>query len=76
MNYAGMPMGMWALFQRSFTQKLVSVLGYTDAQAVAALVALAVIRMRRRKKSKQKLSGNTGSSSHRFPDSKRKTAFR
>ena len=33
MKYAGMPMGMWALFQRSFTQKLVSVLGYTDAEA-------------------------------------------
>ena len=33
MRYAGMPAGMWALFQRSFREKLVSVLGYDDEEA-------------------------------------------
>ena len=41
MRYAGMPLGMWALFRRSFRDKLVSVLGYsvTDAAVVTASAA-------------------------------------
>ena len=33
MKYTGMPMGMWALFHRSFREKLVSVLGYSQSAA-------------------------------------------
>ena len=33
MKYAGMPMGMWALFHRSFREKLVTVLGFDQAKA-------------------------------------------
>ena len=33
MKYAGMPLGMWLLFQRSFRGNLVSVLGLNDAEA-------------------------------------------
>ena len=33
MRYAGMPMGMWILFRRSFRGHLVSVLGLTEAEA-------------------------------------------
>ncbi len=28
MKYIGMPAGMWALFEKSFREKLVSVLGF------------------------------------------------
>ena len=34
MKYMGMPMGMWALFAKSFRQQLTAVFGY-DADAVA-----------------------------------------
>ena len=30
MKYAGMPMGMWALFAGSFQKQLTAVLGYND----------------------------------------------
>ena len=30
MRYAGMPMGMWALFKRSFRERLVSELGFSE----------------------------------------------
>ena len=33
MNYAGMPMGMWALFAGSFQKHLTNVLGYDEATA-------------------------------------------
>jgi hypothetical protein len=33
MKYAGMPAGMWALFKRSFRDKLVTVLGLSQAEA-------------------------------------------
>ncbi len=33
MKYVGMPMGMWALFKKSFRNKLVSVLGYSEKEA-------------------------------------------
>ncbi|MBR4473422.1 MAG: L-2-amino-thiazoline-4-carboxylic acid hydrolase [Oscillospiraceae bacterium] len=33
MKYAGMPMGMWALFHRSFREKLVSVCGFSQTAA-------------------------------------------
>lgn len=33
MKYIGMPMGMWALFVRSFSEKLVSVLGFSGDEA-------------------------------------------
>ena len=33
MKYIGMPMGMWMLFRRSFREKMVSVLGYSEAEA-------------------------------------------
>ena len=35
MKYAGMPMGMWVLFQRSFRKRLVSVLGFSEQEAAA-----------------------------------------
>lgn len=35
MNYAGMPMGMWALFHGSFTKQLTLSLGLTQQQAKA-----------------------------------------
>ena len=35
MKYAGMPMGMWALFHRSFTQQLTAVFGLSAQQAKA-----------------------------------------
>lgn len=33
MRYAGMPMGMWALYRRSFQKRLVSVLGFSENNA-------------------------------------------
>lgn len=33
MNYAGMPMGMWTLFHRSFCEEMVSMLGFGGAAA-------------------------------------------
>ena len=33
MKYAGMPVGMWLLYRRSFQKHLVSVLGYTEPDA-------------------------------------------
>ena len=33
MRYAGMPMGMWALYRRSFQKRLVSVLGLSENNA-------------------------------------------
>ena len=33
MKHAGMPMGMWILFRRSFRDKLVTVLGYDEKEA-------------------------------------------
>ncbi len=33
MKYAGMPMGMWILFRKSFRDHLASVLGFTKAEA-------------------------------------------
>ena len=33
MNYIGMPMGMWALFHRSFRDRMVSVIGTNEAEA-------------------------------------------
>ena len=33
MKYIGMPAGMWALFEKSFKEKLVSVLGYDEQTA-------------------------------------------
>jgi len=33
MKYIGMPAGMWALFEKSFEEKLVSVLGYNNSSA-------------------------------------------
>lgn len=33
MKYAGMPMGMWALYKKSFQNHLVSVLGFDKAEA-------------------------------------------
>ena len=37
MKYAGMPMGMWILFRRAFRNHLVSVLGFTEAEAARTL---------------------------------------
>ncbi|MBR6969849.1 MAG: L-2-amino-thiazoline-4-carboxylic acid hydrolase [Firmicutes bacterium] len=39
MRYAGMPAGMWALFRRSFRDKLVSVLGYSEKDAGRVMAA-------------------------------------
>ena len=33
MKYAGMPLGMWLLFKKSFRDNLVSVLGLSEAEA-------------------------------------------
>ncbi len=33
MKYIGLPKGMWILFHRSFREKMVSVLGYNEAEA-------------------------------------------
>jgi hypothetical protein len=33
MKYTGMPMGMWLLFHRSFREKMVGVLGFSEATA-------------------------------------------
>ena len=33
MKYMGMPMGMWALFAKSFRTQLTAVLGYTPEEA-------------------------------------------
>ena len=33
MRYAGMPLGMWLLYKRSFREHLVSVLGYGSREA-------------------------------------------
>ena len=35
MKYAGMPMGMWMLFHRSFTHQLTAVLGQSAESAKA-----------------------------------------
>ena len=39
MKYAGMPMGMWILFRRSFRNHLVSVLGLTETEAARTTTA-------------------------------------
>ena len=36
MNYLGMPMGMWYLYEKSFRDKLVSVMGYDEETADGA----------------------------------------
>ena len=36
MNYSGMPMGMWYLYEKSFRDKLVSVMGYDQETAYGA----------------------------------------
>jgi len=46
MKYIGMPMGMWALFQRSFREKLVSVLG-CDGKVASRITREAGIRYKR-----------------------------
>ncbi|MBR2255758.1 MAG: hypothetical protein IJ899_00135 [Blautia sp.] len=33
MKFAGMPAGMWALFKKSFRDKLVTVLGFSEREA-------------------------------------------
>ena len=33
MRYVGMPLGMWMLFHRSFRQKMVTVLGFSEGEA-------------------------------------------
>ena len=33
MNYSGMPMGMWYLYEKSFGDKLISVMGYDQETA-------------------------------------------
>ena len=38
MKYIGMPAGMWALFKKSFEEKLVSVLGYDESSAKSIAV--------------------------------------
>ena len=38
MKYAGMPMGMWALYKKSFRDHLVSVLGFSKAEAARIAV--------------------------------------
>lgn len=43
MKYAGMPLGMWALFARSFRQQLTAVLGY-DADTAKAITQRAKSR--------------------------------
>lgn len=45
MRYAGMPMAMWALFERSFTQGLSNVLNY-DTQTASAIAKKAKPRYR------------------------------
>ena len=40
MKYTGMPMGMWALFSKSFRDQLVSTLGFPKSEA-AEITALA-----------------------------------
>ena len=39
MKYAGMPMGMWNLFRKSFRNHLVSVLGFTEKEAARTTVS-------------------------------------
>ena len=39
MKYAGMPMGMWILFRKSFRDHLVSVLGFTETEAARVTTA-------------------------------------
>ena len=39
MKYAGMPMGMWNLFRKSFRNHLVSVLGFTEKEAARTTAA-------------------------------------
>ena len=39
MKYAGMPMGMWILFRRSFRDHLVSALGLAETEAAETLTA-------------------------------------
>ncbi len=34
MKYIGMPMGMWALFKKSFKKDLVSVLGLSEEESL------------------------------------------
>ena len=42
MKYAGMPMGMWMLFHRSFTHQLMAVLGQSAESAKATEKAAGV----------------------------------
>ena len=37
MKYAGMPMGMWMLFHRSFTRQLTAVLGQSAESALSLI---------------------------------------
>ena len=46
MKYTGMPMGMWALFGKSFRAQLVSTLGYSEQEA-AEITAAAKPKYRR-----------------------------
>ena len=39
MKYSGMPMGMWALYKRSFQRHLVSVLGFSESHAETIVAA-------------------------------------
>ena len=39
MKYIGMPMGMWALYKRSFRSHLVSVLGFNENEAARITAA-------------------------------------
>ncbi len=39
MKYAGMPLGMWILYKRSFRDRLVSVLGYSEREARSVTAA-------------------------------------
>lgn len=39
MKYFGMPMGMWALYKRSFQQRLVSTLGFREIEAAKIATA-------------------------------------
>ena len=39
MQYSGMPMGMWALYKKSFQSHLVSVLGFNEEEAARVVAA-------------------------------------
>ena len=45
MKYAGMPLGMWALFAESFRKQLSSVYGY-DPETAKAIVATVLPKFR------------------------------